>query len=530
MNQRSRRRRRRRREPLYSLKRKWRSLSRKISESFHRFIKMLKRAFPPRRPDTPIWKSRRFLVGTAGGVLCIVLILVIIFSCGKDLTEDSQKKIPVSTNTIATTVSPTPTEQPFDFYNGCDDHAKIAKLQERLVEIGYMDADEFTEHFGRTTETAVKRFELLNGVAEPTGHVDNALWEKIFSQDFAEYILQIGMEGDDIQELQERLRDLGYLSSSPTGYYGTDTEAALKTFQEKHGLTVSGKIDDATSEKLYSDDVISLYYKKGDKSDEIKTLQARLKELGYITFEPDGEYGNATYAAVKQFQTKNDLVVDGYMGYATKELLLSDNAKKNIISKGDEGEAVTKLQNRLVKLGYIDKATGYYGTDTVTAVKNFQKLNGLDVDGTAGAKTLSKLNSSDAVKAKKKVIVGQSSKVNQFIAAAKSKLGCKYVLGAKGPNKFDCSGLVYWCLNQAGVKQSYVTSVTWRKTGNYKTIKNINDVKAGDVICFSPHHVGIAISSTTMIDASTSNGKVVQRSFKTAYWRKCFVCARRIFS
>lgn len=424
---------------------------------------------------------------------------------------------------------PTPTPAPLDLYNGCEDDAKIEQLQERLVEIGYMDADEFTEHFGDDTETAVMRFELLNGVEEPTGHVDDALWDKIFSDSYVEYIMQIGMKGDDIKELQERLRDLGYLASSPTGYYGTDTESALKTFQEKNGLTVSGKIDEETGDKLYSDDVVSLYFKVGDKSDQIKALQQRLKELGYITFEPDGEYGNATLAAVKQFQTKNDLVVDGYLGYQTQELLLSSGAKKNVLSDGDEGDAVTKLQNRLVKLGYINKATGYYGSDTVKAVKNFQNQHGLTADGMAGGNTLNKLYSDDAQKAKTTIKVGQNSKINNFIAKAKSKLGCKYVLGAKGPNKFDCSGLVYWCLKQVGVNQRYVTSVTWRTEGNYKTIKNIDDVRAGDIICYKPHHVAIAISSNTMIDASTSNGKVVQRSFKTEYWRKNFVCARRIF-
>jgi len=201
-----------------------------------------------------------------------------------------------------------------------------------------------------------------------------------------------------------------------------------------------------------------------------------------------------------------------------------------MLSDGDEGDAVTKLQNRLVKLGYINKATGYYGSDTVKAVKNFQNQHGLSADGMAGVNTLNKLYSDGAQKAKTTVKVGQSSKINNFIAKAKSKLGCKYVLGAKGPNKFDCSGLVYWCLNQVGVKQGYMTSVRWRTGGNYKTIKNINEVRAGDVICFSPHHCAIAISSDTMIDASTNNGKVVQRSFKTSYWRSHFVCARRIFN
>lgn len=38
-----------------------------------------------------------------------------------------------------------------------------------------------------------------------------------------------------------------------------------------------------------------------------------------------------------------------------------------------------------------------------------------------------------------------------IVQAALTKVGCKYVWGAKGPNQFDCSGFVYWCLREAGV-------------------------------------------------------------------------------
>ena len=50
------------------------------------------------------------------------------------------------------------------------------------------------------------------------------------------------------------------------------------------------------------------------------------------------------------------------------------------------------MQEALIKLGYLKGASdGNFGTGTKTAVENFQKENGLDVDGIAGAKTLEKL-------------------------------------------------------------------------------------------------------------------------------------------
>ena len=395
--------------------------------------------------------------------------------------------------------------------------------EEQLQSINKQNAE-----FNDNVRQAVMRFQILSNL-EATGSVDNSLWEKIFANDAPVCVLTLKMEGDDIKEYQTRLRDLNYISSEPTGYFGTDTEEAVKLFQEKNNLTSTGTIDMDTQEMLYSEDVAANYISFGQKSDEVAEMQQRLIKLGYLSGEADGSYGNQTLAAVKLFQKKNDLVVDGYLGYQSKQLLMSGNAEPNAFSIGDEGTEVQRLQNRLVKLKYISKATGYFGSDTDLAVKNFQKLNGLSVDGKAGPMTLAKLYSSDAVVAKNTIKVGQSSKVNKFIEAAASKLGHKYVGGGKGPNVFDCSGLVYWCLKQAGVNQSYVTSVTWRRVGNYKTIKDIDDVRKGDIICFSPHHVGIAISSSTMIDASSGNGKVVKRSFKTAYWRRAFVCARRVF-
>ncbi|MCR5565518.1 MAG: peptidoglycan-binding protein [Clostridiales bacterium] len=67
---------------------------------------------------------------------------------------------------------------------------------------------------------------------------------------------------------------------------------------------------------------------------------------------------------------------------------------------GDSGSAVRKVQKRLKKLGYYTGSIdGDYGNGTKTAVKNFQKRNGLNANGKVNSKTLAKLNSSGAKKA-----------------------------------------------------------------------------------------------------------------------------------
>ena len=77
---------------------------------------------------------------------------------------------------------------------------------------------------------------------------------------------------------------------------------------------------------------------------------------------------------------------------------------------GDSGSAVKKVQQRLKKLGYYTgSADGDYGGGTKAAVKNFQKRNGLKATGTVNKKTLSKLNSSGAKKAKASDAAGGDS-------------------------------------------------------------------------------------------------------------------------
>ncbi len=59
---------------------------------------------------------------------------------------------------------------------------------------------------------------------------------------------------------------------------------------------------------------------------------------------------------------------------------------------GSSGSEVRTIQEKLKRWGYYSgNVDGIYGTKTVTAVKSFQRKNGLKVDGIAGEKTLAKM-------------------------------------------------------------------------------------------------------------------------------------------
>lgn len=153
----------------------------------------------------------------------------------------------------------------------------------------------------------------------------------------------------------------------------------------------------------------------GSRGSDVKNLQQRLNSLGYNCGNADGIFGTRTYNAVRAFQRKNGLAVDGIVGKDTRSKLFSGsttpsrggtstNSSGNttstsksapitgLLRRGSRGSQVVTLQNRLNQLGYnCGKADGIFGTATYNAVVKFQRAKGLAVDGIVGKATIAKL-------------------------------------------------------------------------------------------------------------------------------------------
>ncbi|MCI3224164.1 L,D-transpeptidase family protein [Streptomyces sp. NP-1717] len=65
-----------------------------------------------------------------------------------------------------------------------------------------------------------------------------------------EIVLASGAEGDQVRELQARLRQIAHFNRTPTGYYGTVTADAVSSFQAKRGLPRTGTTDTVTWQRL----------------------------------------------------------------------------------------------------------------------------------------------------------------------------------------------------------------------------------------------------------------------------------------
>ena len=349
-----------------------------------------------------------------------------------------------------------------------DKGENVTALQTALAQLGYYEKD-IDGVFGTGTLKAVKAFQKdqymkvdglagwatqakltsLTGVVFQETEEDKVeMPEKpatIFAGDYR--TMQFGTAGDRVRILQRALLALGF-NVTVDGSYGSTTHAAVKAFQKVVGLTQDGKAGKKTLTKLESyfdangnctsgpiagntpaepepDPNAPTYgipertLRSGYTGLDVKYTMQRLYDLGFYNGKVDEKFGSGMLKAVKAFQKKNGLTVDGVVGIKTITILFSANAldaddpmpvqpepEDPVLNFGDAGDKVKALQVRLASLGYYDgKLDGKFGKGTLEAVKLFQARNGLAVDGKVGARTQQVLDSDSAVRAEIGVVV-----------------------------------------------------------------------------------------------------------------------------
>ncbi|MBE6603819.1 MAG: spore cortex-lytic protein [Ruminococcaceae bacterium] len=255
--------------------------------------------------------------------------------------------------------------------------------------------------------------------------------------------LRLGSVNDDVRVIQLRLNRISAnYPSIPKillvdGIFGTDTEAAVRRFQEIFGLAADGVVGKSTwyyirriynavkrlneldSEGVTIEEITQQYpgvLREGDASLGVANLQYYLNYLSgfYNTIPPvaiDGVFGATTRAAVIDAQNTFGLVADGIVGEQTWDAIY--DAYLGIVSTipreyiegnvvpfpgvvlrlGSDSEDVRLLQQYLnyiamsfTSIPTVD-VTGYFGPRTREAVIAFQEQFQLPVNGTVGAIT-----------------------------------------------------------------------------------------------------------------------------------------------
>lgn len=105
--------------------------------------------------------------------------------------------------------------------------------------------------------------------------------------------------------------------------------------------------------------------KYGSRGEEVRTIQTKLKRWGYYSGNIDGIYGSQTQAAVRWFQSKNGLTVDGIAGPKT----LAAMGIFNSSTSSSSGATNSNDLNLLARLVYGEaRGEPYAGQVAVAAV------------------------------------------------------------------------------------------------------------------------------------------------------------------
>jgi peptidoglycan DL-endopeptidase LytE len=430
---------------------------------------------------------------------------------------------------------------------------QVKELQDLLKAKGFFSYHTSTGYFGPITEKAVKEFQASVHLT-PTGIVDKATYEKLkssVSTSQLSNVLKIGAKGESVSVLQRHLKTLGYFTyPNITGYYGSVTAEAVKRFQQAYGLKVDGVVNSQTLKKIQeavqrknkpqsapkqnekgtnSSPVLKL----GAKGKEVSQLQLHLKTLGYFQYPTITDYyGIVTADAVKKFQKENGLTVTGTADSITlakirqaieqKEKSQASEPKQGVyLAIGSIGEQVKQVQKKLKQLGYFTHPTitGYYGSVTAEAVKQFQKSVQLQPTGAVDQQTYERLMDKQPFK---------KFDPMDLIADAAELLGIPYVWGGETPETgFDCSGFLVYVFKKQGISLPRTVATIWNVG------KPVHAPSVGDIVFFETYrpgasHAGIYIGNNQFIHSGGTNGVSISR-LDNPYWSQRYLGAKRYY-
>lgn len=226
---------------------------------------------------------------------------------------------------------------------------------------------------------------------------------------------------------------------------------------------------------------------------------------------------------------------------ADKKLISELNESKAQLEKDrqalEQSKAALQLQkqNLEAKKEELNQLVVKYQSDweTMQAICESSQEDMAEMDAALKA---SQVREEELNKVKQEISSGSTSSgqvipgnAQGAIQAALSKLGCKYVWGATGPNTFDCSGLTQWAYKQAGIT---IGRTTWDQINNGKSV-SMSELVPGDLVFFHtmggtpPTHVGIYLGDGTFVHAPNARS-VVRVDYLSGYWANKYYGARRI--
>lgn len=218
---------------------------------------------------------------------------------------------------------------------------------------------------------------------------------------------KIGSNGPEVSSSQRCLKKLGYFNGPVSGKFASLTQNAVIRFQQANRIPADGVLGINTQQALQracqsrttsiptsSTSRASGQYpvlSQGKTGVAVTRLQQRLRQLGYLNANPNGNFGPKTKDAVIKFQRNYRIAANGIVNRQTWNALLGSSPTQARSSRSSSlsTQQVRELQVRLRQLGYFNtNPTGTIGPITRNAISKFQQKSRLPVDGVADAQVL----------------------------------------------------------------------------------------------------------------------------------------------
>jgi peptidoglycan hydrolase-like protein with peptidoglycan-binding domain len=191
----------------------------------------------------------------------------------------------------------------------------VRNTQDRLRALGYYGGP-IDGVQGPETTDALQRFQAAQGLAA-TGRLDGATTSRLVSVTAGpQPAIQFGDAGA-VENVQGRLRQLGFYNGPVDGRWGPETQAALRHFQSVRGLDVTGQPTQATMAALGTGAPIAqsgstVAAPSGELDPAVvRDIQRRLHRLGFYNGRIDGVWGARGQSAVERFQQSRGLQPTG---------------------------------------------------------------------------------------------------------------------------------------------------------------------------------------------------------------------------
>ena len=258
---------------------------------------------------------------------------------------------------------------------------QVTFIQERLRQLGYFNQAP-TGTFGPATKAAVIKFQRERGLPADGivgSQTETALFDefdqkrRVSSKELTyrsstDVVLQRGDGGPDVTALQQRLAEEGFYFGSIDGYFGSETQAAVRQLQLEKGLEVDGiagsrtfaalgSRDGTYSKRPRNPDSNEITLQSGSSGSRVEELQQKLKSADFYTGPIDGYYGFETTQAVTQLQLENNLAVTGI---ADRKTLAALQAYRYMVVVPNREDARLKVRQAGFNALIADSRLGDY--------------------------------------------------------------------------------------------------------------------------------------------------------------------------